>query len=920
MVPLRVYEKTIQNGERSLVPVPDHPLQEVLNNPNPITTRYKLKEGTEADTCLNGNFFWLLERERPTDVPTHIWPLQPGRMEYIPDKRTGLPIAWEYDPGSKRDVKTYLPFQIAHGATYNPNDAIWGMPILEAASMASSQDWDAMRYNDAFLNNDCNPGGKIKAEMPLTKEQEIELLNQFTHRHQGPSKQFQPEVYEGGITWEQAQIPHKDMHFIEQRNFNLQDIRMVFGVGKMQLGMTDGVNFASAHVQERIFWTQTLIPEIRFIEATLNEQFKWIENGKIVVLFDLSQVKALQIDIAEKADAARTFWGMGAPFKQVNERLELGFEEFEGWDKSWLTLPGMGVPTDPETGQPVQQLGIHARPIRAITRKERPSSPTVEGGKLTATIEECMPFIEKYEFGIISPLENDFRDKVSRWFIEYRTETLKRFGKETGLEPKSVEPKFLNEGLDNKGILEVLSSILPDPKKWRDKIANMTRKIYERAFTAGVTARSEELGVGSAITEISPSTAHWVETVCLNKVKGIEETTREMLRETIVEGVENGETLAEIAQRIKGVLKDRQKDAMTIARTEVGRAVEKGAYEESFASGLVEGHHWLTGGLNVRESHGTMHGQFAPLGEPFVSGDGAKLLFPHDPNGDAEEVINCFPGDQVVEAEGIQKAFSMPYSGALVTVKTASGNVVTGTPNHPVLTPKGFVALGLLHKGDEVLSCPPGVSLFPGHPKVDHKPTPISEVFDSLASVREVQRISGRPMDFYGDGGHGDVDVVGPFRELLDRLESRGAEVLGHYELHIPDLGEGSGFGDGLPLEFTGGYLSVPAGNVGGTGKGSAFLGGGTGGPDLRGGTTPSDFNTGLNEPAANSAPCQTKIVAQGLFGLSPLVFADEVIELRFREVDSVQVFTLQTDTGLYKTQGILQSNCKCHLLAQPKE
>jgi hypothetical protein len=43
----------------------------------------------------------------------------------------------------------------------------------------------------------------------------------------------------------------------------------------------------------------------------------------------------------------------------------------------------------------------------------------------------------------------------------------------------------------------------------------------------------------------------------------------------------------------------------------------------------------------VRDSHDTMDGQEIAMGEIFVTGNGVELEYPGDPNGPAEEIINC---------------------------------------------------------------------------------------------------------------------------------------------------------------------------------------------------------------------------------------------------------------------------------------
>ena len=127
----------------------------------------------------------------------------------------------------------------------------------------------------------------------------------------------------------------------------------------------------------------------------------------------------------------------------------------------------------------------------------------------------------------------------------------------------------------------------------------------------------------------------------------------------------------------------------------------------------------------------------------------------------------CFVGDtEVSSPTTIERGFDRVYSGKLVTITTSSGNKLTGTPNHPILTPRGWVGLGRLRKGDNVISRLPIIPVLSAvDPNVANKPSPIAEVVSDLAKVfrvNDVERIPTVPASFHGDGVYGYVDVVTP--------------------------------------------------------------------------------------------------------------------------------------------------------------
>ena len=158
------------------------------------------------------------------------------------------------------------------------------------------------------------------------------------------------------------------------------------------------------------------------------------------------------------------------------------------------------------------------------------------------------------------------------------------------------------------------------------------------------------------------------------------------------------------------------------------------------------------------------------------------------------DIIYCFTGDTRVESPSrVEKAFHREYSGPLVTIRTALGNELTGSPNHPILTDHGWVALGQLQEGGHVVSRtliekPPSVD-----PNVHYDPPTLAEVAGAIAvsptACATSQRVSGTDMDFHGDGCRGNVDVVTAGREFGFRRDSATGEHVGEQSVWRAQLG-----------------------------------------------------------------------------------------------------------------------------------
>jgi len=132
----------------------------------------------------------------------------------------------------------------------------------------------------------------------------------------------------------------------------------------------------------------------------------------------------------------------------------------------------------------------------------------------------------------------------------------------------------------------------------------------------------------------------------------------------------------------------------------------------------------------------------------------------------------CFPAETPVNSDSkLTGGYKRWYEGKLTTIATAGGRQLSGTPNHPVLTARGWVPLGQLVVGDRVICRTRQQDVAAVDPHEQHADVPIGEVFDLLASQGTHERRMGSRHDFHGDGQDRQVDVVRTDGQLLSRLK-----------------------------------------------------------------------------------------------------------------------------------------------------
>lgn len=127
----------------------------------------------------------------------------------------------------------------------------------------------------------------------------------------------------------------------------------------------------------------------------------------------------------------------------------------------------------------------------------------------------------------------------------------------------------------------------------------------------------------------------------------------------------------------------------------------------------------------------------------------------------------CFTGETFVEPLGALQGVSKGlYTGEMVIITTATGKQLEGTPNHPILTPAGWLPLDKIKPNQQIINATVLKSSRTLGVENICMPSMFCELFDSLgsSSLSEIRTESTSPDDFQGDGVGFDkkIDIVTP--------------------------------------------------------------------------------------------------------------------------------------------------------------
>ena len=147
---------------------------------------------------------------------------------------------------------------------------------------------------------------------------------------------------------------------------------------------------------------------------------------------------------------------------------------------------------------------------------------------------------------------------------------------------------------------------------------------------------------GIPVTTWEEYASKWIDDYAGTKIDGITDTEQQWVAGVINGGISEGQSKEEIADSLVSTFDDMSEgNVRTIAMTETTGAFNYASNE--IANDMMPGGStkvWNTTSGNPRPWHEEADGQEVPIDEPFDV-DGEDLMYPGDPDGSAENIINC---------------------------------------------------------------------------------------------------------------------------------------------------------------------------------------------------------------------------------------------------------------------------------------
>lgn len=598
-LPLRLFR--IDNDKE----VFDGKLIELLNRVNPFDTSYNLRLQLAGFMGITGNNYWAYEKDA-----NELYTLRPDRVKIIPSKERKIE-GYLYEISGRKI--SYEPDEVIHFKTFNPYNDYYGLSPLKVGMFPLTVDFWAQQWNKNFFKNSAVPRGLLSTDQELDPKQAKRLRLQWEKVYRGTKRAHRVAVLGKGAKWQDVMKSSKDMDFVMQRKMNREEIIGIYGVPPVLVGIFEYANYANSKEQIKIFWEHTMIPFLKLLESTYDEQLiPKIQKG-LYSKHDLSNIDTLKENEFIKSKTAQSLASSIMTINEVRQRLYDLPEVDWGDEPIPKGAPAMG--------------GLS---INIPESKEKPKSQLIEAQIVN---DKRMSDEDIARWGLhekrLTKHEASFQDLMKEFFKKQERRILRNFDQLT----QKTFVKMTEEEIS--AVFDLINEIEVLKKEGAKGIAKLLQ-------TAGGESLLE-LGIDIDF-ELKPAVEKWVNAKVLKLAGNVNETTKRKIKRTLIQGIEEGQTIEDMRKGIQGVFTQATTSrARTIARTETNSVINRGTIEAWKQSEIVEQKVWLTAPGAETPRHELvpgLNGQTVGLND-FFNVQGEMLDSPGDPSGSPENVINC---------------------------------------------------------------------------------------------------------------------------------------------------------------------------------------------------------------------------------------------------------------------------------------
>jgi HK97 family phage portal protein len=301
-LPLPVYKRIADGGRER---VDNHPMAELLRNPNPGMTGHALWLWTSSTFDIYGDTFWY--KRRTNGRVTGLFPLHPSSMSYEDG-------SWNFDNG--RLVLRDIPdSDLVKFRDFHPDSLSRGLSPLEPLRSTLENEWSARTATSSFWKRGARPAMSLTHKGQLSEPAQSRLKAQMDSISAGADKTGVTVVLEEGMEAKPMTLTAEEAQYIETRKLNREEVCAAYDMPPPAVHILDRATFSNITEQFRSVYRDTMGAILPGFEAAIDLDLRQAEwpNDKIYAEFLMDEVlrgdfetrqealsKASHMTIAEK--------------------------------------------------------------------------------------------------------------------------------------------------------------------------------------------------------------------------------------------------------------------------------------------------------------------------------------------------------------------------------------------------------------------------------------------------------------------------------------------------------------------------------------------------------------------------------------------------------------------------------------------
>jgi len=270
-------------------------------------------------------------------------------------------------------------------------------------------------------------------------------------------------------------------------------------------------------------------------------------------------------------------------------------------------------------------------------------------------------------------------------------------------------------------------------------------------------------------------------------IKTIGENYLTNVEKAVYRSITTGKGLKDLVPEIQGFLKDQYKmhhnKAKNVALDQTRKVFTSINIQRMKEIGQKK-FEWVHsgGGQHPREDHIAMNGKIYNIDNPPIIDKKTGV------RGFPSQAINCFVGSTEISlANGCVDLWRHFYSGDIINIILSGGHVFQCTPNHPILTLRGWLPANEIKESDYLI----GDNFnndFAVSNKVTRDKVTFKDTFNSLHITFNAKRLLSSDFNFHGYIPVTDVDAISPNNILPHWIESMSEKQIEKFVLALSDI------------------------------------------------------------------------------------------------------------------------------------